>query len=180
MGRARVSRSAIVQTAVRPWGTPRCVFPPLQLCLAFSVPGAGLSVTPARCCCHSSHRPRIRAGDVPRWGQRQRAGSLLSSHRPKHTWACVLCRPSPELPFRFVWFPRGQRGILRPIHLLPLARLVGFAVITRHGRIRRSQAPTWVGLASRSYCAWPRSPRVTALSTRSPPGLRSSRHSCGQ
>ena len=32
------------------------------------------------------------------------AGSLLSSHCPNYTWACVLCRPSPELPFHFVWF----------------------------------------------------------------------------
>jgi hypothetical protein len=32
------------------------------------------------------------------------AGSLLSSHYPNCTWACVLCRPSPELPFHFVWF----------------------------------------------------------------------------
>jgi hypothetical protein len=32
------------------------------------------------------------------------AGSLLSSHCPNCTWACVLCRPSPELPFHFVWF----------------------------------------------------------------------------
>jgi hypothetical protein len=32
------------------------------------------------------------------------AGSLLSSHCPSCTWACVLCRPSPELPFHFVWF----------------------------------------------------------------------------
>ena len=32
------------------------------------------------------------------------AGSLLSSHYPNYTWACVLCRPSPELPFHFVWF----------------------------------------------------------------------------
>jgi hypothetical protein len=32
------------------------------------------------------------------------AGSLLSSHCPGYTWACVLCRPSPELPFYFVWF----------------------------------------------------------------------------
>ena len=31
------------------------------------------------------------------------AGSLLSSHCPNYTWACVLCRPSPELPFHFVW-----------------------------------------------------------------------------
>jgi hypothetical protein len=26
------------------------------------------------------------------------AGSLLSSHCPNYTWACVLCRPSPESP----------------------------------------------------------------------------------
>jgi hypothetical protein len=32
------------------------------------------------------------------------AGSLLSSHCPNCTWACVLCRPSPELPFHFGWF----------------------------------------------------------------------------
>jgi hypothetical protein len=32
------------------------------------------------------------------------AGSLLSSHYPNYTWACVMCRPSPELPFHFVWF----------------------------------------------------------------------------
>jgi hypothetical protein len=36
------------------------------------------------------------------------AGSLLSSHYPNYTWACVLCRPSPEsrskLPFHLVWF----------------------------------------------------------------------------
>jgi hypothetical protein len=33
------------------------------------------------------------------------AGSLLSSHYPSYTcaWACVLCRPSPEFPFRFIW-----------------------------------------------------------------------------
>ena len=31
------------------------------------------------------------------------AGSLLSSHYPNYTWACVLCRPSPEFPFRFIW-----------------------------------------------------------------------------
>jgi hypothetical protein len=32
------------------------------------------------------------------------AGSLLSSHCPSYTWACVLCRPSPpEFPFRFIW-----------------------------------------------------------------------------
>jgi hypothetical protein len=33
------------------------------------------------------------------------AGSLLSSHCPNYTWACVLPRPSPELPFYFyfVW-----------------------------------------------------------------------------
>jgi hypothetical protein len=32
------------------------------------------------------------------------AGSLLSSHYPDYTRACVLCRPSPELRFHFVWF----------------------------------------------------------------------------
>jgi hypothetical protein len=32
------------------------------------------------------------------------AGSLLSPHCPNYTWACVLCRPSPEFPFHFVWF----------------------------------------------------------------------------
>jgi hypothetical protein len=26
------------------------------------------------------------------------AGSLLSPHCPNYTWACVLCRPSPEFP----------------------------------------------------------------------------------
>jgi hypothetical protein len=31
------------------------------------------------------------------------AGSLLSSHYPNYTWACVLCRPSLEFPFRFIW-----------------------------------------------------------------------------
>jgi hypothetical protein len=31
------------------------------------------------------------------------AGSLLSSQYPNYTWACVLCRPSPEFPFRFIW-----------------------------------------------------------------------------
>jgi hypothetical protein len=43
--------------------------------------------------------------NVPRWGERQpaAAGSLLSSHYPNYTWACVLCRPSPEFPFRFIW-----------------------------------------------------------------------------
>jgi hypothetical protein len=42
--------------------------------------------------------------NAPRWGEGgSAAGSLLSS-RPGYTWACVLCRPSPELPFHFVWF----------------------------------------------------------------------------
>jgi hypothetical protein len=31
------------------------------------------------------------------------AGSLLSFRCPSYTWACVLCRPSPEFPFRFIW-----------------------------------------------------------------------------
>jgi hypothetical protein len=45
------------------------------------------------------------AGRTPPAGERgSAAGSLLSSRRPKYTWACVLCRPSPELPFHFVWF----------------------------------------------------------------------------
>jgi hypothetical protein len=26
------------------------------------------------------------------------------THHPKYAWTCVLCRPSPELPFHFVWF----------------------------------------------------------------------------
>jgi hypothetical protein len=30
------------------------------------------------------------------------AGSLLSSHYPNYTWACVLCRPSPEFPFQLL------------------------------------------------------------------------------
>jgi hypothetical protein len=47
------------------------------------------------------------------------AGSLLSSNCPSYTWACVLCRPSPELPFHFVWFLGWSApGILRSIHLL--------------------------------------------------------------
>jgi hypothetical protein len=45
------------------------------------------------------------AGRTPPAGERgSAAGSLLSSHYPNCTWACVLCRPSPELPFHFVWF----------------------------------------------------------------------------
>jgi hypothetical protein len=41
---------------------------------------------------------------LPAGGGGSAAGSLLSSHHPEYTWACMLCRPSPELPFHFVWF----------------------------------------------------------------------------
>jgi hypothetical protein len=40
----------------------------------------------------------------PAGGRGTAAGSLLSSHCPNYTWACVLCRPSPEVPFHLVWF----------------------------------------------------------------------------
>jgi hypothetical protein len=49
---------------------------------------------------------RLGWANVPRWGGGggSAAGSLLATHQPQYTWACVLCRPSPELPFHFVWF----------------------------------------------------------------------------
>jgi hypothetical protein len=78
------------------------------------------ALTAPPCAVCSSH---TRGRTFPAEERGSAAGSLLSSHHPKYTWTCVLCRPSPELPFHFVWFlgwsTRGHLALLRSIHLLP-------------------------------------------------------------
>jgi hypothetical protein len=72
------------------------------------------------------------------------AGSLLSSHHPKYTWTCVLCRPSPELPFfTLSGSSVGQRGILRSIHLLSCTYNTSYVRILVHPRFSggRSHGP---------------------------------------
>jgi hypothetical protein len=64
-------------------------------------------------CCSSNHAPpclvlsclrlAVAGRTFPAGERGSAAGSLLSSHDPNYTWACVLCRPSPEFPFRFIW-----------------------------------------------------------------------------
>jgi hypothetical protein len=48
--------------------------------------------------------PRALPGRPPAEDRGSSAGSLLSRLLSKCTWACVLCRPSPDLPFHFVGF----------------------------------------------------------------------------
>jgi hypothetical protein len=76
------------------------------------------------------------------------AGSLLSSHCPKYTWACVLCRPSPELPFRFVWSLGWSTWhlALDPSSVLYLWGTQGDEISPRHrqDRARSSCRPPWL------------------------------------
>jgi hypothetical protein len=56
--------------------------------------------------------------NAPRWGERQRRWLAAPLPLPNYTWACVLCRPPPELPFHFVWGfhyrPAAQRAARPP------------------------------------------------------------------